>query len=240
MDRASSILYTVYVNQKHRIRAVVFDFDGTLYPARALYGHCVDLFLTHPRLVAAFSSVRKELRTLQLQDGYAPHDRESLHRLEASLLAQRLGIEERRARATMEKVFYNEISKRFNAVRPYRGVREAIGALRDRGFLVAVLSDLPPQEKIAALGLADLFDHILCAEDSGVLKPHPRAFSDMLESLCLTPEETLYVGNNGSYDIAGAAEAGMRTARRGSPCERADFSFFRWKKFEEWITKEKG
>lgn len=217
-----------------RVRAIAFDLDGTLYPALSLNRRCVDLFLAHPRVILAFSSVRRQLRRLQQRDGFAPTDSDSLHALQAALLAARLGVPEARARDAMERIFYEEIPRRFATIPPYPGVAAALETLRSRGFALAALSDLPPEEKLRALGLSAFFPRILCAEDTGALKPHPRVFETLSRALGASPGEILYVGNNTRYDIGGAKAAGMRAALRGKRPSAADFSFARWDDFSSW------
>jgi len=218
-----------------RVRAIAFDVDGTLYPASSLNLRCVDLFFAHPRFVTAFSSVRRQLRALQRDARFAPHDSESLHQLQAALLAERLGTTtEERARDLMERIFYQEIPRRFATISPYPGVAAALSSLRARGFSLAALSDLPPEEKLRALGLSGFFPRILCAEDTGALKPHPRVFEALTNALGIAPEEILYVGNNVNYDIGGSKAAGMGAALRGRNAPAADFRFARWDDFAAW------
>lgn len=201
---------------------------------------CIDIFFAHPQVVAEFAVVRKKLRSLQKKDDYTPQNREDLHSLQASLMAQRLGIGQAQARELMEELFYIELPKRFASIRPYPEVRAAIEKIRGSGIRVAALSDLPPQEKIAALGLSDILESSFCAEDAGVLKPHPRAFRDMAAVLGIDFPEILYVGNNSAYDIDGPKQVGMQAARRGRWFPGADFSFSQWRELADWVLADIG
>lgn len=223
------------MQQRFRIRAVAFDVDGTLYPASALYLRCIDIFVQHPRFVEGFSAVRKELRKLQINSDYTPHNSEELHQLQASLLAQRLHLSIDKTRKQMEFIFYTVIPKRFASIRPFPDVKNALEKIRSKGIALAALSDLPPTEKIAALGLSDLLEQSFCAEEFGVLKPHPRAFTALAERLGYAPCEILYVGNSPAYDIEGAKNAAMVAARYGRPTALADFSFTKWKNLADWV-----
>ncbi len=217
-----------------RVRAIAFDVDGTLYPASSLNIRCVDIFFMHPRLVPAFSSVRRQLRVLQQENDFAPTDRASLHQLQAKLLAARLGAPEELAYSLMERIFYEEIPRRFATIEPYAGVVTTLESLRSRGFTLAALSDLPPEEKVRALGLSEFFGPILCAEDTGALKPHRRVFEALSSALDVALDEILYVGNNIRYDIGGAKAAGMHAALRKRYASAADFRFARWDAFAAW------
>ncbi len=217
---------------------MVFDVDGTLYPASSLYMRCIDMFIAHPRIVLAFSAVRKELRSLQLREDYVPKNREDFHELQAALMARGLGIDQTRARELMEKLFYVELPRRFASIRPYPEARGTIEKIRGSGIRVAALSDLPPKEKIHALGLSDILERSFCTEDFGVLKPHPRAFENTAKALGMDFSEILYVGNSIQYDIEGPKRVGMRAARRGRRCPGADFSFSRWRELADWILAD--
>ncbi len=217
-----------------RVRAIAFDVDGTLYPSSSLNLRCVDLVFTHPRFVMAFSLVRRQLRALQQDAHFEPHDSASLHQLQATLLAQRLDTTKEHARDLMERIFYQEMPRRFATIAPYPGVTTVLESLRSRGFALAVLSDLPPAEKLRTLGLLEFFPRILCAEDTGALKPHPRVFQALSVALGAAPHEILYVGNNIRYDIGGSKAAGMRAALRGRRISAADFKFGHWHEFAAW------
>ncbi|MEM9955341.1 MAG: HAD family hydrolase [Chloroflexota bacterium] len=54
----------------------------------------------------------------------------------------------------------------------------------------------------------------ISAADVGHLKPHPAIFYHALEQIGTSPEETLFVGDNISADIAGAQGIGMRAILR--------------------------
>lgn len=217
------------------IQAIAFDVDGTLYPAFSLYMRCIDISLRAPGVVLAFSRVRRQLREMQTRPDYALSTKEELHVLQALLLAHRLKIEESAARHLIERIFYNEIPRRFFAIQPYPGLKTLLETCRAQGFRIAALSDLPPDEKIAALGLGKLFDKIICAEDCGRLKPHPHTFLLLSNALGVNPGEILYIGNNIEYDIRGAKEAGMHAALRGGSSTEADFCFKKWNEFGDWI-----
>lgn len=64
-------------------------------------------------------------------------------------------------------------------------------------------------------GLFDFFsDCRICAADVGYLKPHPSIFKAALDRLGVTADETVFVGDNLTADIAGAQSAGMHAILR--------------------------
>ena len=60
--------------------------------------------------------------------------------------------------------------------------------------------------------LAPLLDPIVISVELGLRKPRRELFEAVLKGLGTAPEETLHVGDNLRADVAGAREAGLRTA----------------------------
>lgn len=232
--------YTEYMRASStipsRIAAVGFDLDGTLYPAVSLYLRNIDLFLRYPRFLSVFSAVRREIRTLQEQSTWTAAHRTAFHEAQAELVARRMGISSGHALHIVEDIIYTKVPSRFRTIQPYPGVRKAIEVISRSGLRIGLLSDLPPAEKLKALGLADLFPIALCSEDFGVLKPHPRPFLELARALGAGPQEMLYVGNSCSYDVQGAHRAGFCAALRGIAARDAAFSFTSWHDLAQWIA----
>ena len=249
-----------------KIKAVAFDFDGTLYPERSLYIRSAALALRNPRFLWAYQKARSQLRVakpasipVNLQyDSYAQCNismqgarkwrwegfeekrstLEAFRREQATLIGQTMGLDEASAEVLANQVIYGALEKAFVHIEPYRGIKACLEALKRQNLQLAVLSDLPPWEKLRALGLDSYFDLVLCSECSGRLKPDPRPFSFLSERLGLDPAEILYVGNNWGNDIEGAKKAGLHTAFFGRHPRRkntADFSFHDWKSLTSWV-----
>ena len=88
-------------------------------------------------------------------------------------------------------------------------------------------SNLPsPQDvaKLAALGIADHFDHVLCAQDAdiGRFKPHPRGLEVALRRLELDAAEVVFVGDRSEVDAVCAAAANIRCVIVGGSRARTD------------------
>jgi putative hydrolase of the HAD superfamily len=203
-----------------RIRAVAFDIDGTLYPDWQMVLASLPTFLLAPRAVLAFSGVRRKIRRLT-------YDRE-FYGFQARLLARRLGCSEERARQIVQRRFYDVWKWSYGLIRGYPHLRETMLAFDGAGLKLGVLSDFPPERKLEILGLDDLPQAVVCAEETGYLKPRTEPFLWLARGLALNPEEILYAGNNYDYDVRGAAAAGMQTAyfgRRSSRHPGADIYF---------------
>lgn len=65
--------------------------------------------------------------------------------------------------------------------------------------------------KIDALGIRDAFETIVLAGYETAAKPHPEPFRQALADLGAAEEQTVYVGNSLSSDIAGANNYGLQS-----------------------------
>lgn len=90
--------------------------------------------------------------------------------------------------------------------------RPCLDWLRDSGVRLAVITNAPStyqRKKIAAVGLADVFDAVVISGEVGVAKPDPRIFRTACDALGLRPDEVAHVGDRLDTDARGAARAGL-------------------------------
>ncbi len=214
------------------IDAVAFDLDGTLYPRGMMYRLSVPLALRYPRFLYNFSHVRRALRRLACIDGF----RET----QASLVAARLGLDQAAAERLVERIVYREWVAMLRGIRPFPHVRAALARLRAAGLRLGLMSDSPVEEKLAFLGLEGLWDVSFCSEETGYLKPHPSPFRRLAADLGVEPRRVLYVGDSVSYDVKGAAAAGMRTALIGGRRCGADLSFSSYRGLADLVQSRFG
>ncbi len=205
---ASKGAETVTVVAWSKVRLVVFDLDGTLYDQRPLR-RAMALEL------AKHSLRRRSLRTVETLRAFR-RVRELLGRVQGDdftneqfrLTARLCGCSEGEVRALAEEW----IERRPLAHLPRykaRGIDSLFSALRATGRRIAVWSDYPVIDKLAALGLKA--DHVIWSGDQGVgrLKPDPTGLLALLEEAGITAEETLVIGDRMDRDAAGAAAIGV-------------------------------
>lgn len=108
-----------------------------------------------------------------------------------------------------------------DAVRLYPDVLPAFDALDAARVPIALLTNGAAhlqRAKLRAVGIEHRFAAIVVSSEEGLAKPDPGVFRILLDRLGATPDESWYVGDNLSKDIAGAAAAGLSTVwlnRRG-------------------------
>jgi putative hydrolase of the HAD superfamily len=66
-------------------------------------------------------------------------------------------------------------------------------------------------DELKTCGLYDLFDGIIISSDVGTKKPWGEIFNIAFDRFGITPENSIYVGNDMRDDILGASSKGMRT-----------------------------
>ncbi|MDR0583767.1 MAG: HAD family hydrolase [Treponema sp.] len=207
------------------IEAVAFDLDGTLYPNYRLYIRLIPFALKELPLLRALGRARTIIRAGQEAGdrtgrcrgalrGEAPSAELSsgFYDYQAAIIADILRAPPELVKEKTERLIYRGWEPHFKKIRLFPHVKETLAVLRQAGFRLGMLSDFPPETKLACLGIGDCWDAALCSERLGALKPDRRPFDALAGALGLPPERILYVGNSFRYDVEGANRAGMRTA----------------------------
>ena len=208
---------------KGRIRAVLFDVDGTLYaqlPLRVAMACELVLAQANPArmrrpntlvTIRAFRRVREAMRH---QDAPRSIDTDQYQHV-----ARLLGCAESDVRGAVDEWIYRRPLKWLRWVRR-PGLLPLLDHLQATRTRCGVFSDYPAGDKLAALGVSRHFDLALSAVDPEIeaFKPHPRGFIRACEKWGLSPGEVLYVGDRADVDGAGATAAGMRYALLGRRC----------------------
>ncbi|MBQ9239563.1 MAG: HAD family hydrolase [Treponema sp.] len=219
--------------RRGRITAVAFDIDGTLYPQRALFWRMSGHFMRHCIFFLHYGIIRKQIRTLPVQDDF--------YRTQNELLAARLRCTPEDAQKKLREIVYDGLAPYFKRIKPFPGVLETFKAFYDAGLKLGVLSDFPPEQKGDLWGCRAYAAVVLSAEATGALKPAVHPFAVLAERLETPPEQILYVGNSVAYDVRGAHRAGFQTAcivpPGRAPVVEADFSFSTYRQLQQFVLK---
>jgi len=85
----------------------------------------------------------------------------------------------------------------------------------------AIISDAQwifAEPEISMLGLDQFFDVRVLSSRYGFKKPDPRLFRVAMDSLNVSPQNCIYVGDNPCKDLSGAKRVGMKFILFGSEC----------------------
>jgi putative hydrolase of the HAD superfamily len=195
------------------IRLVAFDVDGTLYDQTALRLRIGRDLLAHALSgrTLRVASMLRAYRRIREQLGDA--ETEDFERILIERTATTVGCSQEAVRDVVSE-WIERRPIRYLAGCRCTGVLELFARLREEGKLIGVLSDYPAHEKLQALGLTA--DHVVCAAQVGVLKPHPRGLASLMTTAGVAPEATVLIGDRPDRDGVAARRAGARALIRSA------------------------
>lgn len=98
-------------------------------------------------------------------------------------------------------------------LRAFHGVKSMLKELRRLGgvYLLSNAQECFTLKEIDTLGLTDYFDGILISSQVGVKKPSAEVFDIAFSRFGISPDNSVYVGNDMRDDVLGAHGVGMTT-----------------------------
>jgi len=234
------------LDPRQRIRAVLFDLDGTLYRQgciRTLMAiELSTLLVTRPRsarrswrALAAYRKAQEELRLAGTSDVAT--------RTQLEFAAERTGLMTETVEQIVNEWMFERPLKYLPMCRA-AGLSELVSFLGRKGVELGVLSDYPAEAKLRALRLTGRFSVVLCSSDPdvGAFKPSPRGFLRACERWQLDPQEVLVVGDRVEVDAHGATAAGMPCVIIGRPSRtsvnQAGFLYFSSLERLRWVLDD--
>lgn len=179
------------------IRAVLYDFDGTLADSTELIMRCYR-------------------HTMRTHLGQAPPDGEWLAGfgtpLETQIARFSRSAGEHQAMLASYRAYQDEHHD--TLLRPFPGAAETVAELARRGLRLAIVTSKLRRGTLRGMDLCGITDHfpvIVTPEDVDNPKPHPDPVHVALERLEVAPHEALFVGDS-PHDLVAGREAGTRTA----------------------------
>ncbi len=192
-----------------KIKVVIFDVDGTLYDQRKLRRYRLK------KLIGYYIVMPQHLRELKILRDFRrereKHSFDAVSDIENGQYnwgAQASGVSPEIVRSVVEKWIFNIPLQHIPYCR-YPGVLEFFNNLHKRGITSAIFSDYPAKEKVDALRLSP--NCIVCSTDRNVdrLKPDPKGLFVIVETLGVSVEECLFIGDRDDHDGECARKARM-------------------------------
>jgi putative hydrolase of the HAD superfamily len=197
------------------IRAVIFDWGGTLTP-----WHDVDLVaqwyayaeVYDPENAASLARRLKEREDHRWQQQRESHGAVSTGALDSLFLDE--GIDINGARHLRALGSYLDFWAPHTHAEA--DAKDVMAALKHRGYRVGVLSNTMwprshHEEVFARDDLDDFIDAAVYTCELEVAKPHADAFHAIASALNVNPQESVFVGDRLWDDVLGAQRVGMRT-----------------------------
>jgi putative hydrolase of the HAD superfamily len=193
------------------IRAVVFDFYGTLAEADANRPTWADIFreLGHELSADAAS------RFWNVTDGieHDEHSQSRDHYVAWQHARVRTILEESNVPEGDDDLLFARLTAHLGSpqLRAYDETARVLDQLRRRGLALAICSnwDWDLHEAIASADLTGAVDVVLSSAWVGARKPHPRIYAQTLDRLAVDPGEVIFVGDTWTCDVEGPRRTGM-------------------------------
>ena len=202
------------------IRAVLFDFGGTLYDYASLERgdrECLVALARWAGVTASDAAIRDAYRASlrRVFHAYLPR-RFYLHgdlfRDAAAGMLAAFGVAPEDDHLRRHREMQWAAHRRDLVLRP--GVLETLQELRARRLHIGMVSNIDDDQLehlIDVAGVRAHFDSLLSSEAAGACKPDPAIFAAALRRADCAPGEALFVGDTLAQDVAGANRAGLRS-----------------------------
>lgn len=202
------------------VRAVLFDFGGTLYDYATLEPaereSLVDLarwagVAADPRVIqeAHREAMRRVFRDYLPRRFYLHRD---LFRAAVVGMLESLGADVEPAQLDRYRAAQWERHERDFRLRD--GVESTLQALRSRGLHLGIVSNIDDDQLshlLAVARIAPFFDSILSSQQVQSCKPDAAIFEAALRRAGCNADEALFVGDTILQDVAGANRVGLRS-----------------------------
>jgi putative hydrolase of the HAD superfamily len=195
------------------LRAVIFDFYGTLAEANARGPSWSEMFEALGHEMSADAAQRL---WNQGSDGieHDEHSQSRDHYLAWQRSRVRQIIEESGVPKGDDDVLFSQITERLGSpdLHAYDDAKTVLDELRGRGLRLAICSnwDWDLLEAIDNAGLSDMVDVVVSSAWVGARKPHPRIYADTLARIGIEPRDALFVGDTWTCDVDGPRRFGMQ------------------------------
>lgn len=204
-----------------KIRAILFDLDGTLRinlpPAGEVFAECVKGMGIEASQEDLTRAERWEhfyfANSLEIQEDNKKYEGDDkgywVNFTKRRLVA--LGVH--RNRASEIARFVSDCMESNYDPKPSLpdGLHELLKNLKEKGYVLGVVSNRgePLHEELESLGLKDYFQFSLAGGEVESFKPDPGIFKYALQRAGTSADETIYVGDNYFADVVGALRAGL-------------------------------
>lgn len=226
------------LNMASSVKAIIFDFDGTLYDFTLIPIRLILREPYHMFRIRADRVIRKQLRGM---DFGTTKEFEAEYNKRMSKLTHLAGEENFKWYQTYVEKTMTKVLEKSYKIRD--GLKDFIMKLKKKGISMGVLSDYSFVEKrMLAVGmdqeLMSLFTKIYSAQEFGCLKPAKRAFLEIASALSVAPEECLVIGDRDDTDGEGARNCGMKFIQITDKKPKKGVQAVSWEQFTQWAEKE--
>ena len=196
------------------IKTISFDGDGTLWDFESAMHSALELTLTQLRLLAKNDKTQQLTvqKMIAIRDFVASELGEAtvpLEQIRYAAFVKTLEYVGSPSMAIARELHQLYLEARTAGIKPYSDVPAALEELKSR-YKIGMISNgntLPE-----TVGMPDIFQFTVFANDYGFAKPDPRIFEFALARSGSRPEHVLHVGDSLESDVHGANTSGLHSA----------------------------
>lgn len=193
----------------NKIRAVIFDVDGTLYDLSAVRREmALEIFLYYILRPLKWRDIKILLDFRRACRIHINDISDDLDNAQYTWAAGLSGAKPQQARELVKKWMFEKPLKHLAAHR-YPFLMDFLKALSTKGIKAAFCSDFSPHDKLIALGIE--FTHAFCSTEKGInrFKPDPKLFLAAADVMKVRPQECLVIGDTDELDGEAARRGGF-------------------------------
>ena len=208
------------------VKAVGFDFFGTLVKATADANDCIHSMCEHLHscgynfefedFIRAYREVVSEHRKIRYE-----RFREVNNCIWLASTMKRMGFKTK----SSDQEIVSAVKEYFNVWQlvMFPEVYDSLERVNKK-FKTALVSNFTDSQflykSLKRLGIELFFDSIIISDSYGWRKPHSKIFTHFLNSLDVKAEEALFVGDDLEADVKGAKDSGITSVLIKRPCNK--------------------
>lgn len=185
------------MSEKNRIKAVLFDNDGTLSNSVPIIIQATNNALR----IAGYGNAPDE----EIIDGM---------RIKTVMrMMNHLKTDDVRLGELLADGFYTQMDLLIDDIPPFPGVQDGLQELKDKGYPMGLVSNnmcFVLERVLTRNNMRDYFSIIVGEDNAEETKPGPGGLLQACRAMKMAPEDCVYVGDSLS-DSASAAAAGMKS-----------------------------
>ena len=206
-------MWRVYESSMKEIKVLSFDADNTLWDFQKVMRHSLNQTLlalkeidpiahsalTVDKMIAIRNAVAENLKGIII----------NLEEIRLNAFRQTLASVNRANDELASYLHEIYMKHRFEDIELYEDVVPTLEKLKEK-FKLIIISNANTYPK--KCGLDNFFDEVFFAQDIGVEKPDPRAFTIALDEIGYSKNQVLHIGDSLYSDIFGANNADIKCA----------------------------
>lgn len=198
-------------------RACIFDAGGTLvhpdWPRlSSIAAEVANCAFGTEELSLTFRTILRRVGLEMQQEHFVLPEEMKRPHWTFNYVYRELGVQERICDEVIAKVGVSHLQHHLWCVAD-PSARMVLSELKNRGFILAVISNTEDGrliDSLTAAGIADVFDLLIDSHIVGCRKPDKAIFQLALDKLGVDAHDAVYIGDSYQIDALGARAAGLR------------------------------